>query len=126
MNSPVAIPAASAVAAAKPGVFTVQLPRATLDRLNGRFPGGVNVLVVPPTEMLPEFIRLPKGGEKCPVTGLPRTTLIDLLEDAGDKVRVCYLRKRGAASGIKLIPRQQLIDYIYSLPTPAEDEEEDE
>lgn len=102
-------------------VFTLELPRAALERCSAKFPEGVNVLVVPPQEVQPEFIRLPKAGEKCPVTGLPRSTLIDLLEDAGEKIRVSYLRKRGAATGIRLIPRQQLINYIYSLPTPGEE-----
>lgn len=107
---------------AKPGVFTLELPRQALERMSSRFPEGVNVLVVPPQDMLPEFIRPPKAGEKCPVTGLPRTTFLELLEAAGEKIRVAYLRKKGAATGIQLIPRQQLIDYIYSLPTPEQDE----
>lgn len=120
------MPATLHPSASKPGVFTIEIPRGAVERCASRFPEGVNVLLVPPQEMQPEFIRLPKAGEKCPVTGLPRTTLIDLLDEAGDKVRVSYLRRKGAASGIKLIPRQQLIDYIYSLPTPAENEEEEE
>lgn len=107
-------------------VFTLELPRATLERCAAKFPEGVNVLVVPPSELQPEFIRLPKAGEKCPVTGLPRTTLIELLQDAGDKVKVRYLRKPGATTGIKLIPRQQLIDYINTLPTAAEDEDDEQ
>lgn len=120
------MPAAAPASAKNHSVFTLQVPRAALEQCSSRFPEGVNVLLVPPQEVQPEFIRLPKAGEKCPVTGLPRTTLIDLLQDAGDKVKVRYLRKKGAATGIKLIPRQQLIDYIYSLPTPQEDEEEEE
>lgn len=110
----------------KPGVFTLELPRAALERCAAKFPEGVNVLVVPPQELQPEFIRLPKPGEKCPVTSLPRTTLIELLEEAGDRIKVRYLRKPGATTGIKLIPRQQLIDYINSLPTPQDEEEEEE
>lgn len=116
---------ATASAPAKNGVHLIELPKAALELLGSKFPQGVNVLVVPPQEMQPEFIRLPKAGEKCPVTGLPRTTLIELLEDAGDNVKVCYLRKRGAATGIKLIPRQQLIDYIYSLPTPEQSDNDE-
>lgn len=107
-------------------VFTLELPRAALERCSAKFPEGVNVLVVPPQELQPEFIRLPKAGEKCPVTGLTRTTLVELLEAAGGAIKVRYLRKPGATTGIKLIPRQQLIDYIYGLPTPEDDEEEEE
>ncbi len=117
---------AAAPTASKPGVFTLEIPRAALERCAAKFPEGVNVLIVPPQEVQPEFIRLPKAGEKCPVTGLPRTTLIELLESAGERIKVRYLRKLGATTGIKLIPRQQLIDYINTLPTPAEDEEDDE
>ena len=120
------MPATAPAPAKNNSVFTLEIPRGALERCSSKFPEGVNVLLVPPQEMQPEFIRLPKAGEKCPVTGLPRTTLIELLEDAGDNVKVRYLRKRGAATGIKLIPRQQLIDYIYSLPTPSEDQEEEE
>lgn len=120
------MPAAAERSRKDNSVFTLELPRAALERCSAKFPEGVNVLVVPPENVQPEFIRLPKAGEKCPVTGLTRTTLGELLEAAGDAIKVRYLRKPGATTGIKLIPRQQLIDYIYSLPTPQEDEEEEE
>lgn len=105
----------------KPGTHLIQLPRATVEQLASKFPEGVNVLVVPPQEAacFCEFIRLPKAGEKDPTTGLPRTTLIELLQEAGpQKIAVRHLRKRGAATGITLIPRQQLIDYINEQPPP--------
>lgn len=103
----------------KPGVFTLELPRETLQRLSDKMPEGVVVLVCPPEHLQPEFIRLPKTGELCSVTGLPRSTLLDLLEQAGSKkIPVRHLRKQGATTGIALIPRQALIDYIHSLPAP--------
>jgi hypothetical protein len=102
-----------------PGMTVLALPSAALRMLAGKFPEGVNVLVVPPSALQPEFIRPPKAGEICPVTGLPRTTFLELLEQAGTKkIPVRYLRKPGATTGIKLVPRQPLIDYINSLPSP--------
>lgn len=104
---------------ARPGVAVLEIPQAALQRMSGKFPEGVNVLVVPASSMQPEFIRLPKAGEHCPVTGLPRTTLIELLQEAGPKkIPVRYLRKPGATTGIALIPRQPLIDYINQQPAP--------
>jgi len=103
----------------KPGVALLEIPSAALQRMSGKFPEGVNVLVVPPSALQPEFIRLPKAGEYCPVTGLPRSTLIELLQEAGPKkIPVRHLRKPGATTGIALIPRQQLIDYINQQPAP--------
>jgi hypothetical protein len=104
---------------ARPGVAVLELPSAALQRMSGKFPEGVNVLVVPPSAVLPEFIRPPKAGEICPVTGLARTTLLELLQEAGQqKIPVRHLRKPGAVSGISLIPRQALVDYINALPPP--------
>lgn len=112
-------PSALAVKTDKPGVFTLELPRETLQRLSDKMPEGVVVLVCPPEHLQPEFIRLPPAGEKCPVTGLPRSTLLELLEQAGSRnIPVRHLRKPGATTGIALIPRQKLIDYINTLPAP--------
>ncbi len=62
----------------------------------------------------PEFIRLPKTGERCPHTGLSRTELNCLiLPNAKNGHRppvasVC-LRKRGAQRGTRLIIFDSLI-----------------
>lgn len=110
----------------KPGVAVLEIPSTALQTMSSKFPEGVTVLVCPPSSLQPEFIRLPKQGEVCPVTGLPRTTLIELLQDAGPKkIAVRYLRKPGATTGIALIPRQQLIDYINQQPAPDWQPEED-
>ncbi|MBK8037722.1 MAG: hypothetical protein IPK22_11390 [Verrucomicrobiaceae bacterium] len=113
----------------KSGLHLIQLPRTAMEQLASKFPEGVNVLVVPPQEAacFCEFIRLPKAGEKDPTTGLPRTTLIELLQEAGpERIAVKHLRKRGAATGITLIPRQQLINYINAQPAPEWLETEEE
>lgn len=103
----------------KPGVHVLEIPSAALQRMSDKFPDGVNVLVVPPSQIQPEFIRPPKAGEVCPVTGLPRTTFLELLHEAGPKkIPVRYLRKPGATTGIALVPRKALVDYINELPAP--------
>lgn len=105
--------------AEKPGVTAIELPQRAMQLMSEKFPQGVNVLVCAPTALQPEFIRLPKAGEKCPVTGLPRTTLLELLQEAGPKrIPVRYLRKKGSTTGISLIPRRELVDYINELPAP--------
>lgn len=102
----------------KPGVAVLEIPSLALRQMTGKFPEGVTVLVCPPEHLQPEFIRLPKAGDLCPVTNLPRTTLIELLQRAGDAVPVRHLRQKGATTGIALIPRQKLVDYINSQPQP--------
>lgn len=64
-------------------------------------------------QLPPEFCRLPRPKTRCPITGLSRTSLVELI-DAG-KVRAVKLRKRGAARGITLINRQSLLDFLHSL-----------
>jgi|GEM_PF-6832520 len=102
---------------ARSGVAVIEVPTSALRVLEGKFPGAT-VLVVPPEDMRPEFIRLPKEGQACPVTGLPRSTLVDLLKQAGSKVNVRTLRKKGASTGIVLIDRESLVEFVNSLPRP--------
>jgi len=74
-------------------------------------------IVVPPTgyapQGVPEFCRLPRPKTRCAITGLSRTSLVELI-DAG-KVRAVRLRKKGAARGITLVNRQSLLDYLHGL-----------
>ena len=65
----------------------------------------------------PEFCRLPRPKTRCPLTGLSRTSLVELV-DAG-KIRAVRLRKKGAARGITLLNRQSLLDYLHSLETQS-------
>jgi hypothetical protein len=108
----------------------VAIPKRLISLAAEQLPEGVTLLVVAPQDLQPEFIRLPgqNAGDRCPVTGLSRTGIRELLEEAGDKIKTRYLRKKGAANGITLIARQSLIDYIESLPTRGaqEDDNEDE
>lgn len=60
-----------------------------------------------------EFVRLPPPKGRCPLTGLSRTTLSELIE--GGHIKAVKLRKRGAIRGITLVVRKSLIDYLYGL-----------
>ena len=77
---------------------------------------------VPPVcyapQVPPEFCRLPRPKTRCPLTGLSRSTLVELV-DAG-KIRAVRLRKKGAARGITLLNRQSLLDYLHGLETEVE------
>lgn len=61
----------------------------------------------------PEFIRLPRPGERCKISGLSRTTLCELI--AAGHIRVKKLKKRGSLRGITLIVTDSLLDYLYGL-----------
>ena len=60
----------------------------------------------------PEFIRLPRPKGRCPLTGLSRTTLAELV-DSGE-VGAAKLRKKGSLRAITLIHRESLLSYLRS------------
>src|SRR5437763_10513929 len=69
----------------------------------------------------PEFIRLPKSGEKCPHCGLARSTLNNLIlpcaeNDFKPSVKSHLLRQRGRIRGIRLIDYASLCSFIRSHP----------
>ena len=69
------------------------------------------------TDSNPEWIRLPKEGEKCPLTGLSRSSLNEIVDevdpDTGEKVLLSVIKvKEGASRGIKLINRASLAAYL--------------
>jgi hypothetical protein len=72
---------------------------------------------IPPVGNAPQippiFCRYPRPGTRCPITGLSRTSLVELV-DAG-KVRAVRLRKKGAVRAITLINRKSLLDFLHSL-----------
>ena len=64
-----------------------------------------------------EWIRLPADGEKCPHSGLNRSSLNEILNETdpetGEKLVLSSVKiKEGAKRGIKLINRQSLLDYL--------------
>ena len=73
--------------------------------------------IVESLEPLPEeaWIRLPPPKDRCPHTGLPRTTLFELVERSRGKVKTVFLKKPGAIRGIRLIHLASLQNYLTSL-----------
>jgi hypothetical protein len=69
--------------------------------------------VVNGTITQPEFVRLPKAGSRCPLTGLSRTSLVELVEEGA--VKAVKLRKRGSLRGITLMVRESLLGYLHGL-----------
>lgn len=111
-----------AARAQKPGVVTFHLPAETLRSLGAKVPEGVNVLITEPAALAPAFIRLPKAGRGivCSVSSLPRSSLIDLIQNSAGKIKTHKLKKRGQlGGGVVMINRQSLIDYISEQP-PAD------
>lgn len=89
-------------------------PRLTLC---GETPRGLSSLFEANDVGLPEFLRLPRPRARCPVTGLSRTTLEELIREGFIPAK--KLRRPGRTRCITLIPRRQLIDYVLSLPESA-------
>ena len=75
--------------------------------------------------VVPEFIRLPPPGSRCPWTGLSRSTLNELIlptQANGFKPPVLshVLRKRGAKTGVRLVVFSSLLSFIRALPTGSD------
>jgi hypothetical protein len=72
------------------------------------------------TSVKPEFIRLPKSGNRCPHTGLSRSKLNQLVlpckeNDFKPPVESKVLRKRGTIRGTRLIVFDSLMEYLNGL-----------
>jgi len=70
----------------------------------------------------PEFLRLPKVGERCPVSGLCRSSLNALILGPNPPVKSVVLRKRCAVRGVRLIVTSSLLGYLYSHIEPSNKE----
>lgn len=69
----------------------------------------------------PLFIRVPRSGERCPYTGMARSSLLTLILPSrtngfSPPVASIVVRKPGRARGIRLIHWASLDDYIRSCP----------
>ena len=65
----------------------------------------------------PEYIRLPRAGTRCPVTGLTRTALNELILPTAANgyrppVRSYSLKRSGQIRGIRLISLPDLVRHI--------------
>jgi hypothetical protein len=68
----------------------------------------------------PEYIRFPRPGDRCRLTGLSRSTLAELVVpcDANrhkPPVKSLVVKKRGAVRGIRLINFDSLLDHLHKL-----------
>ena len=59
------------------------------------------------------YIRLPKPRGRCPLTGLCRSSLSQMLDDG--RIKGVTIRRQGAMRGIRLILKQSLLDYLAGL-----------
>ncbi len=68
-----------------------------------------------------EWLRLPPPRGRDRLTGLSRTSLLELGERGA--IRLVRVRKPGALRGIVLVNRRSLLDYIESLTVEGEKEQ---
>jgi hypothetical protein len=61
----------------------------------------------------PEFVRLPKSGQRCPWTGMSRASLNELVLGSRARVHSVVLRRAGASRGIRLIHLESLLHYLH-------------
>lgn len=78
-----------------------------------------------PNTPFPEFLRLPRGGTLCPITGLSRSALNSLILGPRPAVRSVSLRRAGALRGIRLIPTAELLNYLRQQLEEAQQERPD-
>ncbi len=64
-----------------------------------------------------EFLRLPRAGEKCLLTGLSRSGLAAIAREAGAFVSV---RLRGRVRGAVLLDRARLVEFLRSKAGKAQ------
>jgi hypothetical protein len=86
-------------------------------RVAGTLPPKFHRAFVESTLRDAEWLRLPLPGARCPLTGLSRTTLIEL----GDRGEIVMkrIRKPGATRGIVIINKQSLLAYLDRLEPTA-------
>ena len=66
----------------------------------------------------PEFLALPRPGTVCPVCGLGRSYLYQLISEG--KIQSVSLRERGKTRGKRLIVADSVLAYLRSQIVTAE------
>jgi len=64
--------------------------------------------------VFPAYIRMPRKGRFCWLTGLSRTALYDLISGPKPQVKSVSLRQGTANRGARLVEVQSLLDWIRS------------
>ena len=62
----------------------------------------------------PGFLRLPRAGRRCPVTGLSRAALNALILGHNLPVKSSCLRQKGSLRGIRLVSTASLLAHLYA------------
>lgn len=70
------------------------------------------------------WLRLPRPGDRCPISGLSRSTLSELVRPCARNnfappVAARLLKRRDARRGVLLVSRESLLGYLSDLPAPA-------
>ena len=76
-----------------------------------------------PVQSYPEWIRLPRSGDKCPYSNLSRSTLNNLILPCAANghcppVKSASIRARYATRGIRMINLPSLLEYIEAQAPP--------
>lgn len=79
---------------------------------------------------VPEWLRLPRPRHRCPITGLSRSTLCELVvpsraNDYMPPVRSVLIKKKHAVRGVRLINLESLRQYLESLSKTSRTENPD-
>ena len=80
---------------------------------------------------LQTWIRLPQHGARCPISGLSRSTLAELVRPCPRNeftplVESRLLKRKGAQRGVLLINKASLLGFINDQPAPARGDYEKE
>lgn len=67
------------------------------------------------TNARPEFLRFPRTGQRCLITGLSRPFLYTLAKEG--KIKTVSLRDRNKQRGVRLISADSLLAFINSHTT---------
>jgi hypothetical protein len=61
---------------------------------------------------LPEYIRLPRVGERCSITGMSRAILNRLILGENPPVRSVSILRPGTSRGVRLVETKSLLQYL--------------
>jgi hypothetical protein len=100
----------------KTGFFTTGVPRVA-DTVPAKF----RQALIEASLADAQWLRLPPPRGRCRLTGLSRTTLIELGERG--LIKLIRLRKREVVRGIVLISKESLLSHLGSIRPAGEKEE---